>query len=141
MPIVPIALVFTFQATSPYMSRVFTLMLALFPKLAKLLCLCRCLPFLCYTVVLSRLFFGVSFELNQTSFWICLKLISHALNCFIGSLEPSRMKSKMFFIYPLAKFSRSNGRISMIPYLHVATLVLALYSKRSFKLVKGFYLL
>jgi hypothetical protein len=32
-----------------------------------------------------------------------LTFISHAFNCFIGSLKSSKMRSNMFFIYPLTK--------------------------------------
>jgi hypothetical protein len=95
--LVHIALAFTFQVASQGMSRVLTIMAALSPRLAKLLCLCICLLFLCYTIVLSLLLFGVSFKFNLASFWGCLKLISCALVCFIRSLEPSRMRLNRLF--------------------------------------------
>ncbi len=79
---VPIALAFTLQVASRGMSIVLTFMLALSPRLAKLLCLYKSLPFLCYTLVLSPLLLGVSFRLILVSFSGCLKFISHALNCF-----------------------------------------------------------
>jgi len=70
-------------------------------SLAKFFCFCKCIPFLCYTLVLSLLFFGVGFEFTLASFWGYLKLISCALVCFIEPLEPARMRSGRFFIYPL----------------------------------------
>lgn len=83
------------------MSKMLTLMLASSPKIANMLCLCMCLPFFCYTLVLSLLFLGVGFGLSLTSFWGCLKLVSHALICFIGSLKPFKMKSGKAFRLPL----------------------------------------
>ncbi len=103
MPLVPIVPTFTLQVAFWSMSRVFTLILASSPRLTRLLCLCRCLPLLCYTLVLSFLPFGVGFKLSLASFWVCLRLVSHAPNCFIGTLEPSKMRSNMLFIYPLTK--------------------------------------
>jgi len=83
------------------MSKVLTLMSASSPKLANMLCLCMCLPLLCYTLVLSPFFLGVGFGLSLTSFWGCLKLVSCALICFIGSLKPFKMKSRKAFHLPL----------------------------------------
>jgi hypothetical protein len=103
MSLVLIVLTFLFQAAFWGMSRMLTLMLASYPKLVRLFCLCKCLPFLCYTLVLSPLFLGVSFRLNLTSLWGCLKIVLCALICFIGSFKPFRMNSSMFFIYPLTK--------------------------------------
>lgn len=87
---VPIALAFTLQAASWDMSIVLTFMLALSPRLTKLLCIC--LLFLCYTLILSPLLLAVSFRLILASFWGYLKFVSRAFNCFIGSFEASRMK-------------------------------------------------
>jgi hypothetical protein len=85
------------------MSRVLTLLLASFPKLARLFYLCRCPPLLCFSLVLFLLFLGVGFGLSLIPFWGCLSLISCALVYFIGSLEPSSTKSNKLFIYPLTE--------------------------------------
>jgi hypothetical protein len=98
-----ITLISTFHAVFLSMSRVFIFMLTSYPRLAKLLCLCRCPPFLCYTLVLSFLLFGVGFAFSLASFWGCLRLILHALVCFIGSFEPSRMRLSRLFTYPLTE--------------------------------------
>jgi hypothetical protein len=90
------------------MSKVLTLMSTSSPKLANLLCLCMCLPLLCYTLVLSFLFLGVSFGFSLTSFWGCLKLVSHALVCFIGSLKPFKMKSCKAFRLPLNQIAQNS---------------------------------
>jgi hypothetical protein len=103
MPLVHIVLAFTFQAASLSMSIVPTFMVASFPRLAKLLCLCRCLPFLCYPLILSLLLFEVGFGLNLTSFWGCLWFISCAFDYSIGSFKPSRMVSSRFFTYFLTE--------------------------------------
>jgi hypothetical protein len=100
MPFVHIDLAFTLQVAFQGMSKVLTLMLALSPRLARLFYLHKCLPFLCYTLVLSLLLLKVSFRPNLLSFWGCLRLILHALNCFIRSLEPSRMRSGKVCTYP-----------------------------------------
>jgi len=78
----------------------FTFMQALPPRLARLSYFYKNLFHLCYTLVLSLLLFGVGFGLNLTSFWGCLRLISHAFICFIRSFKSFRMRSCMFFIYP-----------------------------------------
>jgi hypothetical protein len=83
------------------MLRVFTLMLASFPKLIMLFCLYRCPPLMCYTLVLSLLLIGVGFGLSLISFWGCLRLILHALNCFIRSFEPFKTRSCMLFANPV----------------------------------------
>jgi hypothetical protein len=70
-------------------------------RLTKLFCLCKCPLLLCYTLVLSSLLLGVGFGLNLTSFWGCLTPISCVFICFIGSLEPSRMRLGKLFAYPL----------------------------------------
>jgi hypothetical protein len=100
MPFVHIDLAFIFQVAFRGISRVFTLMLALSPRLARLFYLCKCPPFLCYTLVLSLLLLKVSFGPNLVSFWGYLKFIWHALNCFIRSLKPSKMKSRKVSTYP-----------------------------------------
>jgi hypothetical protein len=63
----------------------------------------KCPPFLCYTLILSLLLLGVSFELNLSSFHDCLKFIFPTLNYFIGSFEPSRMKLGELSTYPLTE--------------------------------------
>jgi hypothetical protein len=94
------------SSASRGMSRVFTFMLALSPRLAKWFYFCKCLPFLYYTLVLSLLLFGVSFGFSVTSFWGCLKLVSCAFVCFLGSFEPSRTRSNKLFAYPLTKLCK-----------------------------------
>jgi hypothetical protein len=94
---------FSLHAAFRSMSRMFTLTLTSYPRLTKLFCLCKCLPFLCYTLVLSPLFLGVSFKLSLVSLWGCLRIIFRGLVCFIGSLEPFKMNSSRFFAYPLTK--------------------------------------
>ncbi len=59
MPFAPNALAFTLHATSQGMSRVFTFIPTLSPKLARLFCCCRCPFFLCYTLILSPWFLGL----------------------------------------------------------------------------------
>ncbi len=81
----------------------FQLISTSFTMLAKLFYFCRCLPLLCFSLVLFLLFLGVGFKLNLAPSWGCLCLVSHAFICFIGSLEPSRMKSGRLFTYPLIK--------------------------------------
>lgn len=103
MPLVHIVLAFTIQKAFQGMSRVITFMPTLSPKLTRLLCLCTCVPFLCYTLVLCPLFLKVGFELNLTSFWGYLRFISRAFDCFIKTLQPFKTRSGRFFIYPLIK--------------------------------------
>jgi len=103
MAFVHIVLAFTFQVASQSMSKVFTLMLASSPKLTVLFCFYKCLPPMCYTLVLSLLLIRIGFGLNLTSFWGCLRLILHALTCFIRSFEPFKTRSNKFFVYPLIK--------------------------------------
>jgi len=109
------------------MSRVFTLMQASLPMLARLFYLCKCLPHLCYTLVLSLLLFGVGFRLNLTSFWGCLRLVSHALICFIRFFKPFRMMSNMVFIYPftkLLKIQSMSQHGSFSSYCHIGVCVI-----------------
>jgi len=75
-------------------------MQALLPRLTRLSYLCKSLLHLCYTLVLFLLLFGVGFGLKLTSFWGCLRFISHAFTCFIRSFKSFKMKSDMLFIYP-----------------------------------------
>ncbi len=98
-----IVIAFSLHAAFRGMSRMFTLMLTSYPRLTKLFCLCKCPPFLCYTLVLSPLFFRVSFELSLASLWGCLRIIFRGLVCFIGSLEPFKTSSNRFFAYPSTK--------------------------------------
>ncbi len=71
------------------------------PRLPGLPYLCKCIPFMCYTLFLSFLFLGVGFRFNLPSFWGCLRLVSHALVCFIGSFKLFKTRSSRFFVYPL----------------------------------------
>ncbi len=114
-------------------------MVVLFPRLAKLFCLCKCLPFLCYSLILSPLLLEAGFGLSLASFWGYLKFVSCALDYSIGSFEPSRTASSRFFTFFLIELFKSNGRINMVLFLLVAMLVFALYSKRSFRLAKGLW--
>jgi len=91
----------TFQATFWGMLRMFTLMPTSSPRLANLFCLCRCLPLLCYTMVLSFLLLGVGFEFSLTSFRSCLNSILHALIFFIGSFQPFKTRLGKAFCFPL----------------------------------------
>ncbi len=109
------------------MSRVLTFMQSSPPRLTRLFYLCKCLTHLCYTLVLSFLLFGVSFELNLTSFRSCLKFILHALICFIRFLKPFRMRSGMFFIYPftrLFKIQSMNQHGSFSSYFHIVVCII-----------------
>jgi hypothetical protein len=132
MPFAPIVLAFTFQATFWDMSKVPTFMLALSPRLAILLCLYRCPPLLCSTLVLSPLLFGVNFRFNLASYWDCLRLVSRAFDFFIDPLSHPAQSQTSFSFTPWPNCSRSNGRISVIPSPFVATLlVFTLYLRRS----------
>lgn len=63
-PFVHITLAFTFQAAAfGSMSKVPTFMPASLLKLARLLYICRCLPLLCYILILSPLFLGLGLSL------------------------------------------------------------------------------
>jgi hypothetical protein len=99
--LIPIVLAFTLKGTFRGMSKVLTFLLASFLKLVRLFYLCRYPPFLCFSLVLFFLLLGVGFELNLAPFWGYLSFILHAIVCFIGTFEPSRMRSNMFFTYPL----------------------------------------
>jgi hypothetical protein len=101
MPLILIAPAFTLQAIFRSMSKVLTFMLTSCPRLANLLCICMCLPFLCYTLVMSLLLLEVDFGFNLISFWGCLKLVSCAFICFIGSFEPFKTKLGKAFRLPL----------------------------------------
>lgn len=101
MPLVHIVLAFTFQATSRNMWRVSTFMPTLSSKLVRLLCLCTCVPFLCYTLVLCPLFLKVGFRLSLISFWGYLRFVSCAFDCFIGTFEPFKTRLGRLFPYPL----------------------------------------
>lgn len=92
IPLVIIVLTFTLQATFQGMSRVLTLLLALFPKLAKLFYFYKGLSLLCSSLVLFLQLIGIGFGLSLAPFWGCLSLVSCAFICFIGSFEPSRMR-------------------------------------------------
>jgi hypothetical protein len=89
------------------MLRVFTLLLALFPRLARLFYLCRCPLFLCFSLVVFLWLLRVGFEFNLMPFWGYLSLVSHAFVCFIGSFEPSRTKLGRFFVYPMTKLLKT----------------------------------
>jgi hypothetical protein len=83
------------------MSRVFTFLLASFSRLARLFYFWKNLPLLCFSLVLFLVLFGLGFNFNLATFWGYLSLILRAFVCFIGSLQPSKTKSNMLFIYPL----------------------------------------
>jgi hypothetical protein len=80
-----------------------TLMLALFLKLTKLFDLCRCSPFLCFSLVLFLLFFTIGFGLSLAPFWGYLSFGLPAFVCFIGCLKPSRTRLGGLFAYPLTE--------------------------------------
>lgn len=101
IPLVHIALAFTLQATFRSMSTVIIFMPTLSPKLARLLCLCTCVHFLCYILVLCPLLLKVGFVLNFISFWGSLRFISRAFDCFIGTFQPFKIRSGRLFAYPL----------------------------------------
>jgi hypothetical protein len=82
------------------MSRVPILLLALFPKLARLFFLCRCLPFLWFSLVLFLLHLRVGFGLNLVPFWGCLNFVLPTLVCFAGSFKSFKMMLSKFFAYP-----------------------------------------
>jgi hypothetical protein len=82
-------------------SRVLTLLLTSFPKLAMLFYLCRCPFFLCFSLVLFLLLLRVGFELNLSPFWGYLNFVSHAFIGFIGSIKPFKMKTCKFFAFLL----------------------------------------
>ncbi len=137
IPFVHIVMAFTFQATFRGMSRVPTLMLASSPKLAKLLCFCRCFPFLCYPLVLSPLLLKVGFGFNLTSFQGCLRFVLCAFDYSTRFFEPSKMGSSRICIYPLIellKIQWTNQHNSFSSCCHVGV---RLYSKRLFKLARG----
>jgi hypothetical protein len=85
------------------MLRVLTFMSTLYLMFCRLFCLCRCPPFLCYTLVLSFLLLGVDFGLSLTSFYNCSKFVSRVFDRFIGSFKPSKTSSSKFFAYPLTR--------------------------------------
>jgi hypothetical protein len=102
--------------------------------------LCRCLPLLCFSLVLFLLLIGVGFGLNLVPFWGYLSLVFCAFVYFIGSLKPSRMKSTMLFVYtPWSNFLRLDRQVNMVPFPQVALLVFVIYSRRLFKLMRSFY--
>jgi len=103
MPLVHIALAFTFQVPYQGMSRVLTFMPTLSLGLINLFYLCKCLPFMCYPLVLSLLLHGVNSGLNLGSFRNCLKLVFPTLDYFVESLKPSRMRSSKLSTYPLTE--------------------------------------
>jgi hypothetical protein len=80
-----------------------TLLLASFSKLTMSFHLCKCPPFLCFSLVLFLLLFGVGFKFNLVPVWGCLNLISHPLVYFIKSFEPFRTRSNRLFTYLLTE--------------------------------------
>lgn len=114
-----------------------------FPRLPKLLYICKCLPLMCYTLVLSLLLIGVGFGFNLTSFWGCLKLVSHAFICFIRTLEPSRTRLNKLFFYPLIDFFKTqqtnlHGSFSSCCFIGVCVIlkkVVLVIEKLFFKVV------
>jgi hypothetical protein len=103
MPLVFITPAFIIQVTFRGMLRMFTFMPTSSPRLPKLPYLCKCLLFMCYTLVLSLLLLRVGFRFNLISFWGCLRLVSHAFVCFIRFLELFKMRSNELFVYALFK--------------------------------------
>jgi hypothetical protein len=89
------------------MSRVFTLLLAMFPRLAKLFYICRCPPFLCFSLILLFLLLVVGFRFILIPFWGSLNLVSRAHICFIGSFEPFKIRSNKLFTYPLTELFKT----------------------------------
>jgi len=81
----------------------------------------------------------VDLEFNLVPFWGCSSLFLCALICFIVSLKPFRTRSSKIFTYFWLNCSRLNKQIHMVPFPVVAMLVFVLYSRRSFKSMKGFY--
>ncbi len=105
----------------------FTFMQALPPRLTRLPYLCKCFPHLCYTLILSLLFFGVGFGLNLISFWGCLRFVLRAFICFIRSFKPFKMKLGMLFIYPftkLFKIQSMNQHGFFSSYCHIGVCIL-----------------
>ncbi len=123
------------------MSKVFTFLLTLFPKLAMLFYFCKCPFFLCFSFVLFLLLIGVGFKLNLIPFWGCLSFVLCAFVCFIGSFEPFRTRLSMLSLTLWPNCSELDKRINMVPFLLVATLVFVLYLKRSLKSTKCLCLL
>ncbi len=109
IPLVFIVLAFTLQAVSRGMSRVFTLLLASFPRLIMFFYLCKCPPLLCFSLVLFLLFLGVGFGISLASFWGYLSFVSHAFICFIKSLEPFRMRLGRLFAYLWTELFKTRG--------------------------------
>jgi hypothetical protein len=108
MPFILIILAFTLQAIFRSMSRMLTPMLTSSPRFANLFCFCKCLPLLCHTLVLSFLLLKISFGLSLISFSGCLKLVSCAFVCFIGSLKPFMTRSNEVFCLPLHQIPRNS---------------------------------
>jgi hypothetical protein len=116
--------------TSRSISKVFTFLLTLFPRLTKLF-------FLYISLVLFFLLLRIGFGPNLTPFWGYLNLVLHALVCFIGSFKPSRRSRTSFLLTPWSNCLKPNARINMVLILLVARLVFALYSKWLFRSTKG----
>jgi hypothetical protein len=86
---------------------------------------------LCSTLVLSLLPFGVGFGFNLISYWDCLRLISHVVDCFIDPLSHLGWGQISFSFTPWPNCLRSNGWLNVIPSPFVAMLVFMLYLRRS----------
>ncbi len=100
-----IVLAFTLLVTFQGMSKVLTLLLASFPKLTKLFLFLQISSPLLLLPNSIPLVLGVGFRFNLAPFWGCLNLVLRALICFIGSFEPSTMRSGKLFNYHLTKLT------------------------------------
>ncbi len=98
IPLILIVLAFTLEKASQGMSRMFTLLLASFPKRARSFYLCKHSPLMCFSLVLFLLLLGVGFGLNLTPFWGYLSLGLCAFIYFIGSLKPSKTIKQPFHL-------------------------------------------
>jgi hypothetical protein len=112
------------------MSRVLTLLLTPFPRLAMFF-FCKHPPFRCFSLVLFLLLLGVGFKPSLIPFWDYLNFISHAF-------KPSKMRLSKIFAYPLTKCLILDKWVSVVPIPLVATLVFTLYLRWSFGSTKGF---
>jgi hypothetical protein len=122
------------------MSRMVTLLLALFPRLAMLFFLCRRPPLMWFSLVLFLLLLGVGFGPNLAPSWGCLNLISHVLICFVRSFKPSRTRLGRLFAYPLIELPNTQWTNYHGTYFSCCALVFVLYLRWSFKSTRGFCL-
>ncbi len=71
------------------------------PKLVRLFLYLQVLILLVLHLGSIPLVFWVGFKFNLVSFWGCLKFVSHAFVCFIGSFESFKTRLGKLFVYPL----------------------------------------